>query len=90
MNPGGLLHSDIPGSKLICNSPRLFAAYHVFLRLLVPRHSPCALCSLTKLRLFSIVVLDFSNIPDMISHIVSRFRSIHSLFNFQGTTSIIR
>ena len=27
----------------ICHSPQLFAAYHVFLRLLVPRHSPCAL-----------------------------------------------
>ena len=36
-------HSDIPGSILICSSPRLFAAYHVFLRLLVPRHPPCAL-----------------------------------------------
>ena len=33
-------HSDIPGSILICSSPRLFAAYHVFLRLLVPRHPP--------------------------------------------------
>ena len=32
---------------LICSSPWLFAAYHVFLRLLVPRHPPCALFSLT-------------------------------------------
>ena len=31
----------------ICSSPWLFAAYHVLLRLLVPRHSPYALCSLT-------------------------------------------
>ena len=37
-------HSDIYGSLLICSSPELFAAYHVFLRLLVPRHPPCALC----------------------------------------------
>ena len=29
------------------SSPRLFAAYHVFLRLLVPRHPPCALFCLT-------------------------------------------
>ena len=36
-------HSDIPGSLLMCSSPRLFAAYHVFHRLLVPRHPPCAL-----------------------------------------------
>ena len=41
--PAGFPHSDIPGSILICSSPRLFAAYHVFLRLLVPRHPPCAL-----------------------------------------------
>ena len=40
-------HSDICGSQCICHSPQLFAAYHVFLRLLVPRHPPCALISLT-------------------------------------------
>ena len=47
MTLGGLPHSDIRGSILICSSPRLFAAYRVLHRLLVPRHSPCALCSLT-------------------------------------------
>ena len=40
-------HSDICGSLCICHSPQLFAAYHVFHRLLVPRHPPCALISLT-------------------------------------------
>ena len=39
----GLPHSDIPGSKVICTSPELFAACHVFLRLLKPRHPPSAL-----------------------------------------------
>jgi hypothetical protein len=29
------------------NSPRLIAGYHVLLRLLVPRHPPCALINLT-------------------------------------------
>ena len=43
----GFPHSDICGSKIICISPQLFAAYHVFLRLLVPRHPPCALIRLT-------------------------------------------
>ena len=47
--PAGLPHSDIPGSMDICSSPRLFAACHVLLRLLVPRHSPCALFCLTLL-----------------------------------------
>ena len=43
----GLPHSEIPGSMDICSSPRLFAACHVLRRLLMPRHSPCALSSLT-------------------------------------------
>ena len=43
----GFPHSDIHGSIDICSSPWLFAAYHVFLRLLVPRHPPCALIRLT-------------------------------------------
>ena len=44
----GFPHSDICGSKCICHSPQLFAAYHVFHRLSVPRHPPCALFSLTN------------------------------------------
>ena len=49
----GFPHSDIHGSLIICISPWLFAAYHVFLRLLVPRHSPYALTSLTYFLPFS-------------------------------------
>ena len=44
----GFPHSDISGSLDICSSPKLFAAYHVFHRLLVPRHPPCALISITN------------------------------------------
>ena len=47
--PAGFPHSDISGSSDICSSPKLFAAYHVFHRLLVPRHPPCALLRLTLL-----------------------------------------
>src|ERR1700689_4605743 len=43
----GFPHSDIPGSKPVCGSPKLFAAYHVLHRLLAPRHPPYALSSLT-------------------------------------------
>ena len=39
----GLPHSEIRGSRDICSSPRLFAAYHVLLRLQEPRHPPYAL-----------------------------------------------
>ena len=45
----GFPHSEISGSKDICSSPKLFAAYHVFHRLLVPRHPPYALISITNL-----------------------------------------
>ena len=45
-----LPHSEISGSRLICSSPKLFAACHVLHRLLMPRHSPCALISLTFVR----------------------------------------
>ena len=38
----GFPHSDIVGSTPAHNSPTLFAVYHVLLRLLSPRHPPCA------------------------------------------------
>ena len=44
----GFPHSEICGSPDMCSSPQLFAAYHVFHRLLVPRHPPCALFCLTS------------------------------------------
>ena len=46
-------HSDISGSMDICSSPKLFAAYHVFHRLLVPRHPPYALSSITNFARFT-------------------------------------
>ena len=45
----GFPHSDISGSLDMCSSPKLFAAYHVFHRLLVPRHPPYALLCMTNL-----------------------------------------
>ena len=47
--PAGFPHSEIHGSKTAFVSPWLIADCCVLLRLLVPRHSPCALCSLTIL-----------------------------------------
>ena len=43
----GFPHSVISGSTAICASPKLIAACHDLHRLLMPRHSPCALISLT-------------------------------------------
>ena len=48
VRPCGFPHSETRGSPDICSSPRLFAACHVFLRLSVPGHPPCALFSLTS------------------------------------------
>ena len=60
--PDGFPHSDICGSMDICSSPQLFAAYHVFLRLLVPRHPPCALISLTITLLHSVATVGRSEL----------------------------
>ena len=43
LQPAGLSHSEILGSKIICIYPRLIAAYHVLHRLREPRHPPDAL-----------------------------------------------
>ena len=58
MNPCGFPHSEICGSKCICHSPQLIAACHVLHRLLVPRHSPCALSSLTYPQALAWMVLE--------------------------------
>ena len=80
----GFPHSDICGSQSVCDSPQLFAAYHVLLRLLMPRHPPCALISLTYSRimscfsteeLFEIVFypLNFFNWISLISSLLFRY-----------------
>ena len=43
LQPAGLSHSEISGSKVICTYPKLIAAYHVLHRLQEPRHPPYAL-----------------------------------------------
>ena len=66
MTPAGFAHSEIPGSKLICSSPRLIAAYRVLHRLSAPRHPPCTLSSLTKLE----CILDSTNLSSMSDSVV--------------------
>ena len=48
----GFPHSEIHGSMAAFASPWLIADRCVLRRLLVPRHSPCALCSLTFFLIF--------------------------------------
>ena len=63
--PGGFPHSEICGSKVVCTSPQLIAAYHVLHQRRPPRHPLYALCSLA-------ISLDPSglrqNYKDMIIH----------------------
>ena len=79
-------HSEIPGSKDVCSSPRLIAAYHVFHRLPVPRHSPCALYSLTvSCSRFSICQQEIFTAGEIIDSIIllgnSNFRCCKSLIS---------
>ena len=80
----GFPHSDIHGSMNICFSPWLFAAYHVLLRLLVPRHSPYALCSLTSKRLKNFVL------PFFISQIFIQCTNVLSHKNLLTQKEITR
>ena len=73
-------HSDICGSMCICHSPQLFAAYHVFLRLLVPRHPPCALLRFT---LISIALLIFRVFTLCHAFHMTSFSSVVSISSFR-------
>ena len=91
---GGFPHSEICGSKIICISPQLIAAYHVFHRLPVPRHSPCALSSLTvPYRLSTISAFQILHLPTRFNQNCSfncfSFRSF-LLFSFQGASVTLR
>ena len=66
------VRSDISGSIPVCSSPELFAAFHVLLRLLKPRHPPyalfCFLC-LSRLEIVSFRPLLFTSLS--VSNIVN-------------------
>ena len=76
---GGFPHSEISGSMLICSSPKLIAAYHVLHRLLMPRHSPCALFSLTN-KAFALQVLTIKKSPYWFSITVELCRLILEVY----------
>ena len=84
--PAGLSHSEILGSILVCKSPRLIAAYHVFLRLQEPRHPPYALYYFLTFLLTPIVV------SRTLSHLLNRvnerckFSFAESTLRFRSST----
>ena len=87
-----------------CHSPRLFAAYRVLLRLLMPRHPPCALISLNAI--LQNYVLFSKNLSILLGEVLKlylpiffevllhkklgyfNFLFVVSLFNFQWTIFI--
>ena len=100
MIPFGVFpHSEICGSKLICSSPQLIAACHVLLRLLMPRHSPCALVRLNfltdfysacSLELLSFLKqISFAAKKHLSSFLRSTFRWNCNFTHFLGKTKLI-
>ena len=81
----GFPHSEIHGSMPAFGSPWHIADRCVLRRLLVPRHSPCTLCSLTcDLSFFT--RRKFVDLPFFgSSSFTSCFASLSSLFSFQST-----
>ena len=76
-------HSEISGSLAMCAYPKLIAAYHVLHRLLMPRHSPCALCSLTySVKNFQSFAFNITkNISWLTSQYVLKLYIIHVQFS---------
>ena len=86
----GFPHSEISGSMTICVSPKLIAACRVLHRLLMPRHSPCALFSLTYGLLVLLAFLQnyAGNSSEEYFEIVStlNYLKFHNIFAFLFTT----
>ena len=80
LQPDGLSHSEISGSRVICTLPELIAAYHVLRRLREPRHPPAALdfFSYAVLFLKNILATRYSRLSNLTSwfSICNRFVSV--------------
>ena len=76
----------------MCSSPQLIAAYHVLLRLLEPRHPPCALICFKTIQIF------YGVLPPLIDLKRSKSYSVLQLFfpicqraipRFQGLADVV-
>ena len=84
--PAGLPHSEIHGSMPAFGYPWHIADRCVLRRLLVPRHSPCTLCSLTcDLSFFTRRKCRFTLFGSFLIYLLFCF-TLSSLFSFQGTS----
>ena len=86
----GFPHSDISGPLLTYSSPKHFVVRHVLRRLLVPRHSPCALCFLTTflrlLRLFPLTLFFYISVDSVNSRFIISF--LLKLYNYKLVTPV--
>ena len=62
----------------MCSSPRLIAAYHVLLRLLEPRHPPCALI---RFKTIQILFKVSYHLLSMIAKIIDKSYSVCTTFS---------
>ena len=76
VNTGAFPHSDTCGSMSICNSPQLFAAYHVLLRRLMPGHPPYALYSLNLYVYYPLIARQIIFVVYMLRIYLTRIFSI--------------
>jgi hypothetical protein len=79
MTPVGLPHSEIPGSKRACRSPRHIAACHVLHRLSLPRHPPSTLSNLT-IKCLDLMRSAVRHLIDIVVHLY-----LQPVFNCQRT-----
>ena len=80
-----------PDISLVYSSPRLFAVSHVLLRLPVPRHSPCALLSLTFWRLSTFMWSSFVlNKKWIVVFFITLFSNVHDFSRRLSYTPISR
>jgi hypothetical protein len=68
-----------PDQGLFSNSPKLIAAYHVFHRLLAPRHPPFALSSLATNCIYLKYAERFSESKSKLSKII--FSTAHTFYS---------
>ena len=80
LQPAGLPHSEISGSKPVCSSPELVAAYHVLHRLQKPRHPPSALVT------FSLYVFFEMNHKNFLALIINTCSHLLVALKLQSTT----
>ena len=92
LQPAGLSHSEIHGSKDICSYPWLIAAYHVLHRLREPRHPPDALTFFRhKCQNIILCIMHYELCIDIAHTFSCKLRVVikHSVFNLKSLLTVL-